>query len=122
MLYHVLKEASSPLPPAPAQALVPTPGPWTYPGLDTPLRSQGLLQNKKRSAAGTITCAYIVVPPAFELLNALIRDLEESPPPLLLPPQKEVCSSLLLLFLFCLPLVLSLPKSSIRQKTKSHCS
>ena len=82
------KGDSSLLPPA--AALVPTPAPWTYLGFDTALRSEALLQIRRRGAAETITCAYNVVPPAIELLHTPIRDLVESPLPLLLPPpQKE---------------------------------
>ena len=104
-------------------ALVPahTLAPWTYLGPNTTLRSQDQLLTKKRSATGTITCAYTVVLPAIGLLNAPIRYLEETPHPLLLPPLKEVCSFLLLLCLVCLPPLLPLPKSSMRQKTRFRC-
>ena len=121
MPYHVLKEDSLPLPPVLAPA--PILAPWTYLGLDTALRSEALLLIKKRSVAGTTTCAYTVAPPAIGPPNAPTRDLGEShlPPLPLPPPQREVCSSLLLLFLFYLLFLLPLPKSSMRQKTEFRC-
>ena len=122
MRFRILRVASSPLPPAPAPALVPTPALWTYLGPDTALRSEALLQIKRRSAAETITCAYTVVPLVIGLRNAPIKDQGESP---LLPlpiPLKEVYLFLLLLLLFCLVLPLPLPKSSMRQKTEFRCS
>ena len=105
----------------PAPALVCTPVPETYPGLDTALRSEALLLTKKRSAIGITTCACTAAPPAIGLLNAPIRDLAESPLLLLPPPQKEVCP-FLLPRLFCLLLPLPLLKSYMRQKTKFRCS
>ena len=67
MRFRELRVASLPLPPAPAPALVHTWAPWTYPGLDTALKSEALSPTKKRSAAGTTTCAYTVVPLAMGL-------------------------------------------------------
>ena len=119
MLYHEHKEVSSPLYQAPAR--VHTPAPWTYPGLDTALGNEDQLPIKKRNATGTITCICIVVPPVIGLPNAPTRDQGESPPLPLPPPLKEVCL-FLLLCLFCLLPPLLLPKSSITQKTKLHCS
>ena len=61
--------------------------PRIYVGPDTAPRSERPLPTKKRSVAGTTTCAYIVDPPAIGLLNTPIRDLGESPQLLLpLPP------------------------------------
>ena len=100
MISYVHKEDSSLL--YPVLALVPTPAPWTYPGLDTALRSKALLPTKIRRVAGSIICAYIVVSPAIGLRNAPINDQGESSLPLLPPLEKEVCWFLLLLFLFCL--------------------
>ena len=107
----------------PALALVHTPALWTYLGPDTALRSEDLSLIRKRNAAAIITYVYTVAPQVIGPPNALTRDLGGShlPPLPLLPPQKEVCSSLLLLFLFCLPPLLPLPKSSMRQKTKFRC-
>ena len=121
MLYHEHKEVSLPLHQAPA--LVHSPAPWTYLGHDTAPRSEVPSPIKKRSLAGTITCAYTAAPPAIGPPNAPIRDLGGShlPPLLLPPPQKGVCSFPFLLFLFCLPLLSPLPKSSMRQKTKFRC-
>ena len=118
---HVPKEDSSPL--HPALALVHTLAPWTYLGPDTALRSEDLSLIRKRNAAAIITYVYTAAPQVIGPPNALTRDLGGSHlPPLPLPtPQKELCSALLLLFLFCLPLLLSLPKSSMRQKTKLRC-
>ena len=122
MLYHERKEASSPLHQAPA--LVHTLVPWIYPGPDTALRSEDLSLTKKRNAAAITTYVYTAAPQVIGPPNALTRDLEGShlPPLLLLPPRKEVCLFPFLLFLFCLPFLSPLPKSSMRQKTKFRCS
>ena len=109
---------NSHLPQAPAQA--PILAPWTYLGPDTALRSEDLSLIRKRNAAEITTYAYTVAPQVIGPANALTRDLEESPLPLLPPPRKEVCQ-FLLLCLFCLPLLLPLPKSSMRQKTNFRC-
>ena len=93
---------------------------WTYLGPDTTLRTQDQLLTKKRSAAGTITCVYTVVPLAIGPRNAPINDQVESPLLPLPPPLKEVCLFLLLLCLVFLPPLLPLPKYSMRQKTKFH--
>ena len=114
MPYHALKEPSSPLPPAPA--LVHTPALWTYLGLDTAPRSEAPSPIKKRSVAGTTTCAYTVARLAIGPSNAPTNDQGESPLLLPPPPLKEVCL-FLLLCLFCLLLLLPLPKSSMTQKT-----
>ena len=117
---HKVDSSRLPLPPMPALAPAHTLAPWTYLGLGTALRSEALLPTKERSAVGTITCAYTVVPPAIGPRNAPINDQGESPLLPLPPPLKEVCP-FLLPRLFCLLLLLSLPKSSMRQKTKFHC-
>ena len=119
MPYHVLKEDSLPLPPVLAPA--PILAPWTYLGLDTAPRIEALSPIKRRSVAGTTTCAYTVAHLAIGLRNAPTNDQGENPLLLLPPLQKEVCP-FLLPRLFCLLLPLPLPKSSMRQKTKFHCS
>ena len=118
MLYHERREASSPL--HQARALVHTPAPWTYLGLDTAPRSEALSLIKRRSIAGTTTCVYTVARLAIGPPNVPTNDQGVSPLLRLLPPLKEVCL-FLLLCLFCLLLLLHLPKSSMRQKTNFRC-
>ena len=57
-----------------APVLEPTPALWICLGLGTALRSKALLTTKERSATGTTTCAYIVVPLGMGLRNAPIND------------------------------------------------
>ena len=105
----------------PPQVLAPghIPAPWTSPRLDTAPKSEALPPNKRRSVAGTITCAYTVAHLAIGLRNAPTNDQGESP--LLLPPPLREAYLFLLLYPFCLLLLLPLPKSSMRQKTNSRC-
>ena len=113
-------KAESLLPHQPlAPVLERTPALWICLELDTALKSEALLPTKKRSAARTTTCAYIVLPLGIGLRDSPINNQGESPPLPLLPPLREVC--LFPLFLFCPLLLLPRPKSSMRQKTNFHC-
>ena len=109
----------------PHQLFAPVPEPipalWISPGLDTAPRFEALSPIKKRSIAGTTICAYTVARLAIGPPNAPIRDQGENPLPLPPPPLKEAYL-FLLLRLFCLLLPVSLPKSSMRQKTKLCCN